>query len=89
MITRAEADSNNQSAKFWLYEEPEVMETARNCFRYYPKAGRLTIHLPDYIDRKGEQRPGKGTSINLACLADAPEVLERIIEILNELKPEN
>lgn len=86
MISKKDAENNNQSAKFWLYEKPEVFTTGRNCFRYYPKAERLSIHLPDYIDRDGIQRCGKGTSINLASLADEPEVLQKIIDIFNGLK---
>lgn len=88
MITKEQAEYSNQGGKFWLYEEPEVFETSRNCFRYYPKAGRLSVHLPDYTDQKGERKIGKGTSVNLRSLAEEPEVLDRIITILNGLKAE-
>lgn len=86
-MTRKEAEQNNQRAKFWLLEDPEVMETGRNTLRYYPKAQRLVIHLPDYQDRRtGATMPGKGCGLNLEALAEAPEVLDRFIEILSGLK---
>lgn len=81
------AQQSNQSAKFWLYETPEEVTTARNHFRYYKEAGRLTVSLPNYHDREtGEERPGKGVSINLNALAEEPETLQRLIEILESLK---
>lgn len=86
-MTVKEAEYNNQTAKFWLLEEPEVMETGRNTLRYYPKAQRLVIHLPDYQDRRtGDLKPGKGCGLNLEALAESPEVLDRVIEILSGLK---
>lgn len=78
---------SNTNAKFWLYETAEELITEKNHFRYYPNAGRLTVSLPNYIDRStGAELPGKGVSINLAALTEEPETLERIIEILNGLK---
>lgn len=81
------AQQRNQSAKFWLYETPEEFTTARNHFRYYKGAERLTVSLPNYQDREtGEERPGKGVSIRLDCLAEEQAALNRIIEILQSLK---
>ena len=82
-----EAERTNQTAKFWEIEDPEVMTTEKNVMRYYPKAERLVIHLPDYTHAQtGAQMPGKGCGINLEALAYAPEVLDRIIEILSSYK---
>jgi hypothetical protein len=87
MTTYKEAEYNNQTAKFWLLEDPEVMETGKNTLRYYPKAQRLVIHLPDYKDgRSGNMLPGKGCGLNLEALAESPEVLDRVIDILSGLK---
>ena len=86
MQTYKEAEANNQTAKFWLLEDPEVMETGRNTLRYYPKAQRLVIHLPDYQDRRtGDMMPGKGCGLNLEALAESPDICERVIEILQGL----
>ena len=87
MRTNNDLVSNNQNAHFWELEEPEVMQTGKNTFRYYPKAQRLVVHLSDYHDaRTGELKPGKGTGLNLAALAESPEVLDRVLEILSSLK---
>ena len=86
MTTKA-VEGNNQSYKFWLYEDPEVMQTGRNTLRYYPKAQRLVVHLPDYQDQKtGEIKPGKGTGLNLEALEESPDVLDRVLSILSGLK---
>ena len=81
-------DDNNemQSAKYWLFEQPEVLQTGKNTIRYYPKAERLVIHLPDYIKQDfygGEIKPGKGVGLQLVPLSENQEVLKRIIEILS------
>lgn len=76
-----------QSAKYWLYEEPEVLKTGKNVIRYYPKAERLVVHLPDYIKADfygGEVKPGKGVGLQLVSLSEDQEVLKRIIDILSE-----
>jgi hypothetical protein len=87
MRTNNDLASNNQNAHFWELEDPEVMETGKNALRYYPKAQRLVVHLSDYHDaRTGELKPGKGTGLNLAALAESPEVLDRVLEILSGLK---
>lgn len=86
MMNQREAEYNNQTAKYWELEEPEVMQTGKNTIRYYPKAQRLVVHLPDYYNFKGEVRMGKGLGINLAALAESPEALDRVIEILSALK---
>ena len=87
MINKRDAEYNNQTAHFWELEDPEVMQTGRNALRYYPKAQRLVVHLSDYHDaRTGELKPGKGTGLNLAALAESPEVLERVLEILSGLR---
>lgn len=74
------------SAKFWETETPEEIRTSRNVLRYYPQAGRLMVHLPDYYDDAGNAKQGKGTGINLTNLAKNPAALERLIEILQDWK---
>ena len=81
-----DAEYNNQTAHFWELEEPEVMQTGKNTIRYYPKAQRLVVHLPDYYNFKGEVRIGKGVGINLTALAESPDVLGHVIEILSGLR---
>ena len=76
-----ELKENRQNAMYWLWDDPEIMQTKRNEIYYYPNAGRLVVRLPQY---KGML--GKLAALNLFELAKAPEVLERLISILQGLK---
>ena len=82
-----ELRESNQLGQYWKLETPEVLETAKNVIRYYPKHGKLVVHLPDHCSRKDfSVHVGKGVGINLAALEDEPEVLHRLIEILQEVE---
>lgn len=72
---------DRQDAAYWLWDEPEIMETKKNEIHYYPHAGRLVIRLPQYNSKLGAL-----TSLNLKYLAKAPDVLDRLIDILTALK---
>ena len=86
MRTWNDLENDNQSAHFWEVEKPEVLDTGRNVLRYYQKAQRLVIHLPDWDNYKtGRRCPGKGVGLNLTALAERPELCERVIEILQDL----
>ena len=88
MTTKDELKASNQSAKFWELEQPEIMETRFNTLRYYPKAQRLVVHLRDYwSERDGCCRMGKGTGLDLAALSNRPDTIDRLIEILQSIKP--
>lgn len=81
-----ELRESNQLSKYWLIESPEVLETAKNVIRYYPKHGKLAVHLPDYCTRDCKTHIGKGVGLNLDALQDEPEVLHRLIAILQEIE---
>ena len=81
-----ELSESNQLGKYWLTETPEVMETSKNVIRYYPKHGKLAFHLPDYCTRDCKTHIGKGVGLNLDALQDEPEVLHRLIEILQSVE---
>lgn len=88
-IAKLERELRERAAKYWLYEEPETFELEHNVIRYYPKAERLCFHLPDfYSTRHNKTAVGKGVSIRLDELADEPEILCRLIEILQSLQTE-
>lgn len=71
------------SGKFWEHEEPEVFVTKKNVFRYYKGAGKLVVHLPDYIHAEsGQPHMGKGVGIDLKALADKPDVVEQLRRIM-------
>lgn len=78
-------DSNG---RFWAEEKPQVLTTRGNCFRYYPQANVLSVSLPDWPDRvTGQLRLGKTVAVPLNTLAEQPEVLDSLIEILSKAKP--
>lgn len=87
-ISKLERELRERSAKYWQYEEPETFELEHNVIRYYPKAERLSFHLPDFYSMHHHKTAvGKGVSIRLDELADEPEILHRLIEILQSLQP--
>ena len=69
-------------AEYWG-EEPKVFRTAKNVFRYYKRARRLTVSLPEYTPNGStEKRPGKSVSIALDVLEEEPEALKAVTDIL-------
>lgn len=88
MTAKDKLTESNQLAKYWEMETPEVMQTGFNTLRYYPQAQRLVVHLKDYwSDKDGGFRMGKGTGLDLASLRRKPDVLKRLIEILQAIEP--
>lgn len=88
MTTKDKLTESNQTAKFWELETPEIMQTSFNTLRYYKNAQRLVVHLADYwSDKDGGFRMGKGTGLDLASLRRKPDVLKRLIEILQAIEP--
>lgn len=74
------------TSKYWETEVPEKLCTDRNVFRFYPQAQQLGIHKSDWLNiGTGETRPGKGVHINLRELRNRPEVLRRLVEILQNI----
>lgn len=87
LVTPAELGKSNQSHQYWKAERAEVLTTAKNVIRYYPTACKLKVSLPDYFNRrKGETFEGKGVGLSLDALKAAPETLNRLIQILLELR---
>ena len=83
--------------KYWLYEEPEIVETGKNVIRYYREAGKIQFAMPDYIDAYKDtwtgnliekKKPGKLSALDLAALADNPEALDWLISIFQDVREE-
>jgi hypothetical protein len=71
------------SSKFWIAEQPQVLCTRDNCFRFYPEAGVLSVSTPDYPDKvTGEPRIGKTVTVQLSALIESPATLKALLEIL-------
>ena len=75
---------SNQSARYWEWDTAEELETEKNRIYYYPNAGKLAVRLPLYRNSLG-----KLSGLDLNALKRAPEVLDRLIEILLSLKEQD
>ena len=92
----AGAEPKRTDSRYWLYEEPIVYETGRNAIRYYEKAGKLQIALPDYTDVQQsrfspngvseERKPGKLAALDLTALEEDQETLAWLLGILEPLR---
>ena len=54
--------------KYWLSEEPKILETESVTFRLYENAEKLCVSYPDYADAWGRMRMGKTVSCHLCDL---------------------
>ena len=52
---------------YWQCEKPEVFSNDYNVFRWYKKAERLQVSLPDY-DKNGVVNQGKTVTISIPAL---------------------
>lgn len=75
------------ATRYWEEETPVEVTTERNKLRWYPRAGRLHVSLPDW-EKDGEIRQGKTVSLNIDALresedaAKAREIFEEIVKML-------
>ena len=70
--------------KYWLEEQPKVIETEKNVIRYYEQAGKLQISLPDWQDGKGKLNRGKTTTLDLEALQLSDDV-EKAADVFEEI----
>ncbi|HOJ21367.1 MAG TPA: hypothetical protein PLU39_16585 [Armatimonadota bacterium] len=56
---------------YWDAEKPLVIQTERNCLRFFEKAERLQVGFAPYVNRRGEERMVKAVTLNLAALKEA------------------
>lgn len=76
--------------RYWLDESPVEIRTEKNVLRYFPKARRLQVALPDWTNEDGQSRPGKMVTLDVAALAqsgdqeDAHRVVAAILAKLVE-----
>ena len=70
--------------KYWLEEQPKAIETDKNTIRYYEKAGKLQVSLPDWQDGKGKLNRGKTITLDLEALQLSKDV-EKAANIFEEI----
>lgn len=73
-------------ARYWLDETPMEIRTEKNVLRYFPKARRLQVALPDWTNEDGETRPGKMVTLDVAALAktEGRETARKVVRAILE-----
>ncbi|MFV0518488.1 MAG: hypothetical protein ACK5MV_13930 [Aminipila sp.] len=67
---------------YWTEETPTVVDTGANVFRYYKKAGKLQVSLPDYINREGDACQGKTVAVDIEAIQANSKAMALFTEIL-------
>lgn len=72
--------------RYWEQEKPIEAVTERNKLRWFPKAERLQVALPDWLDAEGIVHPGRTVTLNVEALREAePGDLARAKAIFTEV----
>jgi len=69
---------------YWQTETPVVAASAKNVLRWFPKAGRLQVSLPDWTGGNGKRNPGKTVTLNVEALRESDD-LEAARRIFKEI----
>ena len=69
---------------YWQTETPIVAASAKNVLRWFPKAGRLQVSLPDWTGGNGKTNPGKTVTLNVEALRESGD-LEAARRIFREV----
>jgi hypothetical protein len=68
--------------KYWEEEEPVVVDTGKNVLRLFGKAQKLQISNPYWLDKDGNQKPGKTVTLDIEAVLKAPDAAELFRSIL-------
>jgi len=76
--------------RYWEIEDPEVIDTGVNILRLFPKAGKLQVSQPNWVDKDGTEKVGKTVTLDLQALyetieSDKPVEFGKVIETLFRL----
>lgn len=72
--------------EYWNEETPMIADTGKNILRYFPKAGRLQISLPCWLDKNGEQKNGRTVTLDLAAAAENTEAVRLLKTVMKDIK---
>ncbi|HHY33342.1 MAG TPA: hypothetical protein GX515_10110 [Firmicutes bacterium] len=59
--------------RYWENEKPIVAASGKNVLRWFPKAGRLQVSLPDWEDGEGRTRPGKTVTLDVEAMRESED----------------
>ncbi len=79
------------AGRYWEEETPVVVETAKNVLRWFPRAGKLQISLPNWTDKEGSEKPGKTVTLDVEALQvseDRERAAEMLRGVLSDLEGE-
>lgn len=69
------------SGKYWEEEQPLTIDTGKNVFRYFAKAGKLQVSMPYWTDKDGTQKPGKTITISIDAIKETAKARELFAQI--------
>ena len=73
---------------YWESEEPAIANTGKNILRYYEKANRLQVCMPNWVNDQGEPMRGKCVTLNLEAVynnTNASALLRQIVRLNSEV----
>jgi hypothetical protein len=73
------------SEKYWEEEAPVCIRTDSNVFRHFPKAEKLQVCGPDWVDKDGVRRQGKTVTVDLMGLKKESTAFEFLRDLINGL----
>ena len=74
--------------RYWEQEQPIVVSTSRNVLKYFREAGKLQVSHPSWTNDKGEERPGKTVTLDIAALSENGGAMTVMCDILAEITGE-
>jgi hypothetical protein len=69
------------TSRYWEHEQPLIVDTGKNVLRFFEKAGRLQVSMPNWMDKDGESKPGKTVTLNVDALRETPGAVDVLRQI--------
>lgn len=72
--------------EYWNEETPMIADTGKNVLRYFPKAGRLQISLPCWLDKNGERQNGRTVTLDVTAAAENAEAVRLLKAMMKDIE---
>ena len=73
-------------SNYWEAEKPQTADTGRNVLRWFQKAGKLQVAMPNWKDKDGQQKPGKTVTLDLEAVQLNPGAVDILRRVVAEMK---
>ena len=70
------------SGKYWEEEEAKVVDTGKNVLRWYEKADKLQVSMPNW----GEGKQGKTVTLDLCAVAECEEAVALLRQLIDGME---